>query len=845
MDQKNNRNLIKVILWSIIPIAVGITFSGFVVRAFTDGPDGQQLDAVEADVAEAAPKGSGFGDNIVAYLQKIKNIAGEVKGSASTTLAKVDFNDILYPPKATYHLKDKYDLPDVGAAAYVVADVDTGEIILEKNSEKEYPIASVTKLMTALVSLEDLNQSDTAKVSSRALATLGDSGHLFLGEKIKISDLIYPLLLVSSNDAAEVLAEHDGRDNFMSLMNEKARDIGMTSTNYEDPSGLSANNYSTAKDLFALAYYLFNNHRTVFNITTLDRYSLGNQTWSNIYVFSRRDDFLGGKTGYTDRAKRTGVALFSIPFEGYDNRHIAIILLRTDNRTADINTLLDYLRQNVYLGYEKEYLSANPNVTLGFVGDIMMDRGVKTSVYQNFDGKYGKILSEAKRLASPDIMFANLEGPISDKGKNVGSKYSFRFEPEVASTIKDAGIDIVSFANNHVGDWSTEAFLDTMGRLSENNILFTGAGEDYAAVQKPTIIERNGVKIGYLGMSDVGPEWIAAGVDSPGILLAGDKNLKEIVAKAKESVDVLVVSVHWGVEYEEHTKRQETLAKQMIDAGADIVVGHHPHVAQDVEEYKDGLIIYSLGNFVFDQYFSDETMQGMYAEVVVDHSGLKSHEETIFKINDKYQPLLDLALGTKPDFARGACPLGNSDNDLMFFDSNKENSVQDYIPEGLVEIRSLITTKDNRSLCLTEEAAKALLKMSDDAKKEGLNLVATSAFRSFDTQKTLYDNNRSSTNPSEDADSVAMPGHSEHQLGTTVDLSTPEIGNASASEIFGKTDLYKWMEENAADYGFVMSYPAGADTGYVFEPWHWRYLGTKEAKEIKSKNLTIQEYLEE
>lgn len=835
MQPENKKNIFKIILWSAIPIIIGIAFSGLVVKAFTTTQIKESKDIKTFDLS----------GQVVSFLQKIKTVAGNNKNSANTLLSNIDFNNLLYPPSATYHLKRKSLLPDVGSSAYIVADVDTGEVIVEKNSNDIYPIASVTKLMTALVSLEDLDQSETTKVSNKAINTLGTSGLLKPGEKIKVSDLIYPLLLVSSNDAAEVLAEHRGRDKFMSLMNQKAEELKMSNTNYNDPSGLSGDNYSTAKDLFSLTHYLFNKHRTVFNITTLDKYSLDGRTWSNAnYRFSKRDDYLGGKTGYTDKAKRTGVSIFSVPFEDYENRNIAIILLKTNNRTEDINNILDYLKQNVYLAYD-ESISANEEseVKLGFVGDIMLDRGVKTSVYKNFDGNYEKVFAGAKKLEEPDIMFGNLEGPISDKGKNVGSKYSFRFEPEVTKVLKNVGFDIFSFANNHVGDWSQEAFLDTLGRLSEENLLFTGAGEDYTKAKKPTVIERNGIRIGFLGFSDVGPEWMKATELNPGILLANDPNLENIIKEAKTNIDVLVVSIHWGEEYKEHNKRQETLAKKMIDAGANIVVGHHPHVIQDVEEYKNGLIIYSLGNFVFDQYFSTETMQGLYVEATINKNGLRFYDEAEFKINDKYQPILDGETEKIADFKSGTCPTGNSESDYTLFNANNKNSVGDYVPESLVEINGFIRTKENRKICLTEEAAVHLKLMEEDLREEGLDIVITSGFRSFETQEILKQNNEAKKEDGPN-DSVAKPGHSEHQLGTTIDISTSEIGDISTSTSFEETKAFVWLAKNAHKYGFVMSYPEGKNTGYVYEPWHWRYLGVDEATEIQKEGITIQEYLE-
>lgn len=832
MEPNKPHNGIKTALWSVVAIGVGVVVSAFAVRGVV-----ALTDSVKTDSA------TGFGTALTSVTGKISQLISHVRAESSKGFGDIDFGKLSLPPRATYHLKDPDLEPKVGALAYVIGDADTGEIIYSKNADVVSPIASVTKLMTALASLEDLPQDDVVKISNKAINTLGTSGQLKSNEKIKVSDLLYPLLLVSSNDAAEALAEHDGREQFMKFMNARAKEIGMLKTNYDDPSGLSANNYSTASDLFKLTNYLFTKHKTVFDITDLSKYSLGSRTWMNANHFARYDDYVGGKTGYTDRAKRTGVAIFKEEFEGVGERNIAITLLKTDDRTRDINELLKFIKSNVYFSFDNNMFAGSNEVTLGFVGDMMFDRGVKTSVYKNFGGDFSKTLAEADMLEKPDIMFGNLEGPVSDKGRNVGSKYSFRFETVIPTVLKNAGFDIVSFANNHVGDWSDEAFLDTLGRLEEANLLYTGAGETYNEAKTPVIIERSGLTIGFLGMSDVGPEWMEAGDDRPGILLGNDPNLVNIIKDAKASVDFLVVSVHWGDEYKPHNARQAALAHKIIDAGGDLVAGHHPHVAQDVEEYKGGLIIYSLGNFVFDQYFSDETMQGMFAEVTIDKDGIVSHDERMFKINAEYQPVL--ASKEKDEefsFNRGTCQIGNSDTNHMFANVNADNGVDNYIPEGLVEIKSEIKTKEGRNICLTSDAALALKDLVSDAAAENLDIRVTSGFRDRGFQEALYAQNQKE-HGDEGTESVAKPGHSEHQLGTTVDLTTGGIDEVSASPVFEKTPEFDWMTKHAHEYGFVMSYPRGADTGYIYEPWHWRYLGTDMAEEIKDSKKTIQEYL--
>ena len=277
--------------------------------------------------------------------------------------------------------------------------------------------------------------------------------------------------------------------------------------------------------------------------------------------------------------------------------------------------------------------------TLYFVGDIMLARGVKSSVNKNFAGDYSQLFSNLTELKRVDILFGNLEGDVSDKGNNVGSQYSFRMDPAILPVLKEAGFDIVSFANNHVGDWNIKAFKDTLARLNETGILKVGAGLNKSEAREPIIIEKNGVKFGFLGFSDVGPDWIQAKENSAGILLASDPNLAEIIQEAKTQCDVLITSFHWGIEYKTiHNQRQEKLAHTAIDAGVNLIIGHHPHVMQDIETYKEKVIVYSLGNFIFDQYFSKETMQGMLFVAKFEDKILKTTEQKIIQLNKFYQP---------------------------------------------------------------------------------------------------------------------------------------------------------------------------------------------------------------
>ena len=252
-------------------------------------------------------------------------------------------------------------------------------------------------------------------------------------------------------------------------------------------------------------------------------------------------------------------------------------------------------------------------MTFGFVGDIMLDRDVRTSVEKNFGGDYNRIFAKAGFLSQPDITFANLEGPVSNVGVDKHNLYSFRMDPKAIPAIKAAGIDVVSFANNHVADWGQKAFEDTLTNLNDAGILACGAGMNKAQAEQPAIINQNGYKVGFVCFTDVGPNEFSATASSSGILLASDPDFDSIIKNAKSQVDDLVVSFHSGIEYQPiHNDRQEEIFKRAVDDGADIVVGAHPHVAEDISTYNGTTMMYSLGNFIFDQPFSKETMQGLF-----------------------------------------------------------------------------------------------------------------------------------------------------------------------------------------------------------------------------------------
>jgi len=291
-------------------------------------------------------------------------------------------------------------------------------------------------------------------------------------------------------------------------------------------------------------------------------------------------------------------------------------------------------------------LTENETITIILVGDIMLDRGVEYMIKTEGKGDFRfPFLKIADELQKADILFGNLEGPISDKGTKVGSIYSFRNDPKSIEGLTFAGFDVISLANNHVFDYGREALEDTLLRLKTAGIDYLGAGFSEKEAYSPIIKELNDTKIAFLVYTNLGPETWKADEENSGIAWISENNLETIkrdIEKVKKESDILIVSLHSGEEYQKTpTQFQIEFSRAFIDAGADLVIGHHPHIIQPNEKYKDGWIFYSLGNFVFDQNFSEETMRGQILKILFENNKIKEVVPINIKINNFFQPEIE------------------------------------------------------------------------------------------------------------------------------------------------------------------------------------------------------------
>lgn len=222
-------------------------------------------------------------------------------------------------------------MPFVAASAVLVKDILAVDPIWYFNADRKWPIASITKLMTAVIALEKIGLETQISISKTAVDTEGVAGFLEVGKVYTVHQLLETMLRSSSNDAAVALAEHYGWNDFMWAMNAKAQAIGMHNTQFSDSSGLSVLNQSTANDLEKLTLYIFNRHPEIFLLTRIKS--------GNIHPFVDHPEFLGGKTGFIDEANGNLLSLFNMA-----GRPILIIVLGSEDRAKDTETLYDRLR---------------------------------------------------------------------------------------------------------------------------------------------------------------------------------------------------------------------------------------------------------------------------------------------------------------------------------------------------------------------------------------------------------------------------------------------------------------------------------------------------------------------
>lgn len=268
-----------------------------------------------------------------------------------------------------------------------------------------------------------------------------------------------------------------------------------------------------------------------------------------------------------------------------------------------------------------------PTVTLAAVGDILLDRGVARQIKEKGAGYPFERIRQL--IGRPDIAIGNLECPLTRHPMLVPKRFVFQSDPRLAPRLKRSGFTMLNLANNHTLDSGRTGLADTMAALDRAGIGYCGAGASLAAAQQPRVITVKGLKIGFLGFCDTPPEAVYPAPSLPSVAMCSIDEVVRVVAAAATKVDIVVVSFHWGVEYDTRpTPRQCGLARAAVAAGATLVLGSHPHVVQGFEMLPRigdgrGVVAYSLGNFVFDPRIP-EAARSCVLTVTMDRTGVRS-----------------------------------------------------------------------------------------------------------------------------------------------------------------------------------------------------------------------------
>jgi len=284
------------------------------------------------------------------------------------------------------------------------------------------------------------------------------------------------------------------------------------------------------------------------------------------------------------------------------------------------------------------------------VGDIMLSREVAAAHPRPIDA----LRPMRPFLRRADITVGNLESSLSTRGlpRQDPPGDSFGADPAVLRGLADVGFDALSLANNHVGDFGEQALLDTLGEFDGSRITDFGAGRDLRSAMRPAIVERSGITVGLLGFNAIG-ETPAAGKDTPGALsvrmpprtgplVPGDlQRVLGAVGRLDRRVDVVVVLPHWGEQYTRTPQPiQRSVGRRLVDAGADLVAGGHPHWVQEVERYRGAVIAHSLGNFVFDMDFAEATMEGIALTATITGGQVTDVELAPYRMDATFTPRL-------------------------------------------------------------------------------------------------------------------------------------------------------------------------------------------------------------
>lgn len=268
-----------------------------------------------------------------------------------------------------------------------------------------------------------------------------------------------------------------------------------------------------------------------------------------------------------------------------------------------------------------------PEFDLVAVGDIMLDY-LTTARLRRYDPAY-PFAAIAPVLREGDLVFGNLECPLSERGAPAQKTYAFRAYPFAAEALAASGINVLSLANNHILDYGAAALEDTLALLEKNDIAYAGAGRSEEQARKGAFFEINGIKTALLAFSDIFigtyPAWQAGPEKAGALYYCRRENFVADIEEARRRADLVIVSLHFGDEYTHRVnEEQREIGRLAVDSGADLILGHHSHTPQGIEIYRGKPIVYSLGNFLFYPFSKAICNETYLLQARVGKQGVKS-----------------------------------------------------------------------------------------------------------------------------------------------------------------------------------------------------------------------------
>ena len=390
-----------------------------------------------------------------------------------------------------------------------------------------------------------------------------------------------------------------------------------------NPSALYITNQQVQSDLYALKKYEYLSVKVA--VTNID--SKLNQLSEREFIEALKYDNM------SDEETIKKIQREKIPYGivSYQNLNLLVKPLSVNNVFPSLDNIKTGKYKSVIRSYiytiDNHLIEDNPELqfecgtwldnTFSIIagGDIMLSRGLKGYI-DVYGAKY-PFMKIRDEIAKHALAFANLESPISKRGEKFfpNKGIYFKSDPNVLEGLKFCDFDVLSLANNHSLDWGIDAIIDTMNYLTESGIQYTGVGFTRQQALRPVVFNIKGTSIAFICYNEIYPLSLQESGKTMLTLALNDDAAREI-RQMKLKYDLVVASVHTGTEYimKPGIEKQNKM-RELIENGVDIVLGHHPHVIQEVEVYKGRLIAYSLGNLIFDQAWSKETSTGLLLEV--------------------------------------------------------------------------------------------------------------------------------------------------------------------------------------------------------------------------------------